>query len=83
MGVFHLACDVQELTREKPAMTVEDVMVDSGAEYTWLPEGALCEAGITVAKKDVPFVLANGQEVTRDVGYAFLFCGEFETVDEA
>ena len=26
--------------------------------------------------------MANGQTVTRDIGYALIKCGEFETVDE-
>ena len=33
-------------------------------------------------KKDQPFVMANGQQVTRDVGCAILRCGEFGTIDE-
>jgi predicted aspartyl protease len=57
-------------------------MVDTGAEYSWLPESVLRAAGIAVSKKDVPFVMANGQETTRDIGYAFVRSGDFETVDE-
>ncbi len=82
MGIFQVKCFVQELTRAKAGVTFAKVMVDSGSEYTWLPEEKLQQADIEVAKRDIPFIMANGQEVTRHVGYAFLRSGEFETVDE-
>ena len=40
------------------------------------------KALIVPRKKDVPFIMANGQKITRDVGYAIIRCKEFETVDE-
>lgn len=35
-----------------------------------------------VAQKDIQFLLANGQTITRDIGYAISRVDEFETVDE-
>jgi len=37
---------------------------------------------VDVRKKDQAFVMANGQHVSRDIGYAIIRCGEFETIDE-
>ena len=37
---------------------------------------------VDVRKKDRAFVMANGQHVSRDIGYAIIRCGEFETIDE-
>ena len=82
MGTFTVDCELQELTGNRPPATIADVMVDTGAEYTWLPEDLLPEAGVTVTKKDIAFVMANGATITRDIGYAYLRSGEFETVDE-
>ena len=82
MGTFTVDCELQELTRNRPPATIADVMVDTGSEYTWLPEDLLQEAGVTVTKKDIAFVMANGTTITRDIGYAYLRSGEFETVDE-
>ena len=82
MGTFTVDCELQELTRDRPPATIADVMVDTGSEYTWLPEDLLQEAGVTVTKKDIAFVMANGTTITRDIGYAYLRSGEFETVDE-
>ena len=58
------------------------MLVGTGSEYTWLPEELLHASGVTVTKKDVTFVMANGTTITRDIGYAYLRSGAFETVDE-
>lgn len=52
-------------------------MVDMGAESTWISATALKAIGIERRKKDLQFQLANGQIITRSVGYAVLM-----TVDE-
>ena len=82
MGIFTVVCELQELTGNRPPATIADVMVDTGSEYTWLPEELLQEAGVTVSKTGIAFVVANGATITRDIGYAYLRSGEFETVDE-
>ena len=82
MGVFHVDCSVQNINGSGNEITVSNLLVDTGSEYTWIPEQDLKNAAITVRKKDVPFVMANGQMITRHVGYAILRCQDFETVDE-
>ena len=82
MGTFAVDCELQELTGNRPPVTIADVIVDTGSEYTWLLDELLREAGVTVTKKDIAFVMANGTNITRDIGYAYLRSGEFETVDE-
>ncbi len=63
-------------------MIIRQLVVDTGSEFTWIPREELDRIGITVRKKDVPFVMANGVTITRDVGYAVLKVNGFETVDE-
>ena len=82
MGAFQVDCELQELTGKQPPVRIAGVMVDTGSEYTWLPEQLLAQAGIGVSKKDLAFVMANGARITRDVGYAYLRSSGFETVDE-
>jgi hypothetical protein len=53
-----------------------------GSEYTWASERSLERIGIRREKKDVTFVLANGQEVTRSVGFATIRLDKFFTIDE-
>lgn len=82
MGIFHVDCIIQNLSSPRKSVSVKKLIVDSNAEYTWIPGEELEKAAISVRKKDVSFVMANGQRITRDVGYALIRCGEFETVDE-
>jgi len=82
MGAFTVACELQELTQAQPAVRVARVMVDTGSEYTWLPEKVLARAGVRVRKQNLAFVMADGTTITRDVGYAYLRSSGFETVDE-
>ena len=63
-------------------VTVPRMLVDTGSEFTWIPQELLKEAGVRVAKQDRQFLLADGHTVTRSVGYALLRAAGFETVDE-
>lgn len=82
MGVFYIECEVVNVRRPDRAVTVPKALVDSGSEFTWIPEPVLKQAGIQVVKKDLPFVMANGQSISRSTGYAVVRAGGFETVDE-
>ena len=57
-------------------------MVDTGAESTWINGTLLTKIGIEPRKKDLQFQMANGQIITRSVGYAVLKVDKAETVDE-
>jgi len=58
------------------------MVVDSGSEYTWAPREDLRSIDVGLEKKDLVFVMANGQEVTRSVGFAIVRIGDRFTVDE-
>ena len=64
------------------SVSIEQLIVDTGSEFTWLPENVLSEIGIKVEKRDEKFQMANGAVITRDIGYAILRVDGFETVDE-
>ena len=82
MGTFTVDCELQELSGNRPPAKIIHMKIEVGSKYTWLPEKVLRTAGVKVAKKGIAFVLANGAITTRDMGYAYLRSGEFETVDE-
>lgn len=82
MGVFYIDCDVINVRRTNKKVSIPKLLVDTGSEFTWIPEVALKQAGIRVAKKDLEFMMANGKTITRSTGYAILRSGGFETVDE-
>jgi predicted aspartyl protease len=82
MGVFRVDIEIRRPGRRSRWVSVRQVLVDSGSEMTWLPERLLRSIGIDVFKRDQRFVMANGLEITRDVGVAVIRSGDFKTVDE-
>jgi predicted aspartyl protease len=82
MGLFYVGCKVVNPAQLDRSATVSRVMVDTGAEATWIDSAVLERAGITPRKKDMQFQMANGQVITRSVGYAVLKVDKAETVDE-
>jgi predicted aspartyl protease len=81
MGIFYVGCKVINPRTAKSAL-VSKVRVDTGAESTWINGAVLAKAGIEPRKKDIQFQMANGQIITRSVGYAVLKVDKAETVDE-
>jgi predicted aspartyl protease len=83
MGTFHTTCEVfNHVDREKSA-AIDDMLVDTGREYTWIDGEVLRPIGVQRGKKnDLAFLMANGQTVTRSVGFAILRVGEYFTIDE-
>ena len=60
MGAFKVDCELQELTGKEPPVSIAGVMVDTGSEYTWLPEELLARAGVGVSKRALSLIMANG-----------------------
>ena len=81
MGRFYVGCRILNPVTSK-STTVRRLMVDTGAESTWINAAALETIGIERRKKDLQFQLANGQIITRSLGYAVLKVEKSETVDE-
>lgn len=82
MGTFHVGCLVENHVHRRKSTRISKLLVDTGSEYTWIAEGALKRIGVVPEKKDVGFVMANGQTVTRIVGFAVLRIGRHFTIDE-
>ena len=82
MGLFYVACEIADIGKPKKTTKVEHLLVDTGSEYTWINEDTLKEIGVKVEKKDLAFMMANGQTITRKVGFIILSVDEFRTVDE-
>lgn len=82
MGTFHVGCKVENVVDRSKSTTLPKLLVDTGSEYTWITESILEKLGIAREKKDLAFIMANGQQVTRSVGFAILRVGPAFTVDE-
>ncbi|HYX30330.1 MAG TPA: retroviral-like aspartic protease family protein [Pyrinomonadaceae bacterium] len=82
MGIFYVDCSVANVAERDRSASIEELLVDTGSEYTWLPSQVLNELGIKVEKPKRQFVMANGNVIARDIGYAIVKVNGFETVDE-
>ena len=73
-----IAINPKEEHRTTPPVKV---MVDTGAELSWLPKQLLLDVGITPKGKK-RFATATNQIVERDFGYAILQAEGYATNDE-
>jgi predicted aspartyl protease len=82
MGTFYTNCRVANHMDRKKSVEVPKMRVDTGAEFTWIAAETLKNIGVKREKKDYTFVMANGQAITRAVGFAILHVGHTLTIDE-
>jgi len=69
-------------TLSAQSVSIANLLVDTGSGLTWIDGSTLETIGIALEKKDVAFVMANGRQLTRQVGYAIVRIGEHVTIDE-
>src|SRR2546430_13722030 len=82
MGTFHVSARIENVVDRAKGVSLPRLLVDTGSEYTWVPGDTLEKLGIQREKKDLEFVMANGQRVTRSVGFAIVRIDKHFTVDE-
>ena len=82
MGTFSVGCRVENSVDRTRRVAISRMLVDTGSEYTWVPATMLEKIGIAREKKDIEFVMANGQLVTRSVGFAIIRVEKAFTIDE-
>ena len=82
MGTFYADCIVaNHLTRHQKA-EITHLLVDTGSEATWINEETLRKIGVVPEKKGALFMMANGQVLSRDIGFAIVHVQDRFTVDE-
>ena len=82
MGTFYTGCKVENHSQRNRAVVIPKLLVDTGSEYTWIPAEKLEKIGVDKEKKDLPFIMANGNVVTRNIGFAVLRVDQNFTIDE-
>ncbi len=82
MGTFHVACEIEHHVHRKKSVRLPKLLVDTGSEATWVSSDTLKSIGVTPENKDVRFVMANGQIITRRVGFAVIRIDPNFTIDE-
>jgi len=81
MGTFRSDYIVENILNRSKSALVSDAL-DTGSEYSWLPGETLKFINVAREKKDLTFTMANGQHVTRSVGFAIIRLDDAFTVDE-
>jgi len=82
MGAFYTNCRIHHTVERDKSTEIQKLLVDTGSEYTWIPAKSLDELGIRREKKDLVFVMANGTQITRSVGFAIIYVEDNFTIDE-
>ncbi len=82
MGTIYVGCRIDNHVDRTKSARVSRLLVDTGGEFTWISEKTLSKIGVAPEKKDLPFVMANGQNVTRTIGFAIIHVNRVCTVDE-
>jgi predicted aspartyl protease len=79
VGTFSVRCKIENVIDRTKSAVLSKMLVDTGSEYTWIPTATLEKLGINREKK---IVMANGQHITRSVGFAIIRLDKYFTVDE-
>jgi predicted aspartyl protease len=81
VSLYYLDLTAINPKREELRTDPVRVLLDTGAENSWLPAKVLAGIGICPRRKKA-FRSADGRTIVRDVGYCFLAAEGFETADE-
>jgi predicted aspartyl protease len=80
MAILRTTVAVEHPARRGALVELSDVIVDTGSEYTWLPEPVLESIGLG-AERMVEFVTADGRQIERGVGFANIHAAGTSTPD--
>lgn len=82
MGTFYTSCRVENHIDRKKSVEVPKLLVDTGAEFTWIKADTLKKVGVAKEKKNYTFITATGEEINRTIGFAIIRVGDAVTIDE-
>ena len=82
MGTFYTGCRIENHVDRDKHVRISRLLVDTGSEFTWVPGPKLESIGVEREKNDIPFVMANGEVITRSVGFAVIRMDKHFTIDE-
>ncbi len=71
MGTFRTTMIIESAEHRGDMRTVEDALVDTGSEFTWVPRNVLEHLGIA-PEMTQRFVIADGRHLERPVGIAIV-----------
>ena len=81
MGTFRVSIEIENPALPGPRIEVRDVLVDTGAELSWVPGAMLQSLGIE-RQKVWRFRQADGTVIERVTGFAIICASATVTNDE-
>jgi predicted aspartyl protease len=71
MGTFRTTIVIESAEHRGDVRTVENALVDTGSEYTWVPREVLAELAIK-PELTQRFIVADGRQLERQLGIAIV-----------
>ena len=71
MGTFYTTILVENVVRRGETRTVDNALVDTGSEFTWIPRPILEELGIQ-SEQTARLLVADGRAIERQMGIAIV-----------
>ena len=82
MGTFRTTIEIENPTRRGPRRILENVLVDTGAELSWIPGQILDHLGVERDRR-LRFRQADGTVLERFTGFVIIHAGGTRTADNA
>ena len=80
MGILRTTIAIEHPARRGTRVELSDVIVDTGSEYTWVPQPILESIGLA-PERVVDFVTSDGRQIERGVGFANIYAEGTSTAD--
>src|SRR5512140_2466669 len=74
MGTYRTSVVIENIAVRGESRVIDNVLVDTGSEYTWVPSDVLMSLGITPERRQ-RFVVADGRAIEREMGFALVHAG--------
>jgi predicted aspartyl protease len=71
VGTFRIDIAIEHPAHRGERLGIQDVLVDTGSEFTWIPTPVLEQLGIQ-RERTQRFILADGRVLERDIGIAIV-----------
>lgn len=71
VGTFRTTIMIESAEHRGETRTVENALVDTGSEYTWVPREVLHDLGIR-PELSQRFIVADGRQLDRQLGIAII-----------
>lgn len=81
MGTFRISVEIENPARRGERRKIDNVLVDTGAELSWVPSHVLESLGVERDKR-LRFRQANGTVLERWTGVAVVHAGGTRTADD-